>query len=307
MALRATFTLIDSRTFTIAPGCLPLDTRRFTLIDAPELEILPKLFPDLKSIGRAGMTPPSCTLLEPLCFLVRFRLLPTLLPFAGVMHAAIGSPGARIAAACSVFSPGSDSKREQEGLRSAHGDDSIHSAMAPQRSSATSFEGPSDRRRARRHAGVKLATTNLQFASRHIFAVCEKNRPSRNRSIGGPRVGLRHAAADLQRLHGLDRHLLAEGRAKVERGKRSFPPGRRGSGFHGPADIAVTVDFCREEAAREVAAKLPAAPSPALRRKGGADGRFYVRAIRPGCVWPRVGCRNRPIAAPGAALVPVRS
>src|SRR5262249_1889684 len=32
-----------------------------------------------------------------------------------------------------------------------------------------------------------------------------------------------------------------------------------------------------------------------------------VRAIRSGRVWPRAGCRNEPIAAPGAALVPIRS
>jgi hypothetical protein len=85
------YALIDSRTFTIAPpGCLPLDTRRFTLIDAPELEILPKLFPDLKSIWvGAGMAPAILHRCLSLCAsLVRFRLLPTLLPFAGVMHAA---------------------------------------------------------------------------------------------------------------------------------------------------------------------------------------------------------------------------
>jgi len=85
------YALIDSRTFTIAPpGCLPLDMRRFTLIDAPELEVLPKLFPDLKSIWvGAGMAPAIPHRFLSLCAsLVRLRLLSTLSPFAGIMHAA---------------------------------------------------------------------------------------------------------------------------------------------------------------------------------------------------------------------------
>ncbi len=85
------YALIDLRTFTIAPpGHLPLGPRRFTLIDAPELQIVPTLFPGLKSVWvGAGMAPAILHRGLSLCaFLVRIGVLATLLPFAGIMHAA---------------------------------------------------------------------------------------------------------------------------------------------------------------------------------------------------------------------------
>jgi hypothetical protein len=254
------YALIDSRTFTIAPpGCLPLDTRRFTLIDAPELEILPKLFPDLKSIWvGAGMTPAILHRCLSLCAsLVRFRLLPTLLPFAGVMHAARNrlswgeNRGGMFVAVSGWDANGNLVEREWHAI--ADGDDGpFIPAMAAAAVIGHVLEGRRPTAGARAGiADVKLADYELQFASRHIFTgVRERSpqpQPLYRRLLGSAYDTL---PPTLQRLHELDRHLLAEGRAKVERGKGvlarliaaavGFP--RAGS------DIAVTVDFCREEA-----------------------------------------------------------
>jgi len=253
------YALIDSRTFTIAPpGCLPLDTRRFTLIDAPELEILPKLFPDLKSIWVGAVAPAILHRCLSLCaFLVRFRLLPTLLPFAGVMHAARNrlswgeNRGGMFVAVSGRDANGNLVEREWHAV--ADGDDGpFIPAMAAAAVIGHVLEGRRPTAGARAGiADVELADYELQFASRHIFTgVRERSpqpQPLYRRLLGSAYDTL---PPTLRQLHELDRHLLAEGRAKVERGNGvlarliaaavGFP--RAGS------DIAVTVDFRREEA-----------------------------------------------------------
>jgi hypothetical protein len=99
---------------------------------------------------------------------------------------------------------------------------------------------------------VKLADYEMQFAHRRIFTgVRERSpqpQPLYRRLLGNAYDTL---PPTLQQLHGLDRHLVAEGRAKVEHGKRilarliaaavGFPPAG--------ADVPVTVDFRRDQSA----------------------------------------------------------
>ena len=51
--------MIDARRYTIAPpGRLPLDPIRFSLVDVPDLQALPELWPSLKSVWMgAGPVP----------------------------------------------------------------------------------------------------------------------------------------------------------------------------------------------------------------------------------------------------------
>lgn len=80
---------IDSRRFTIAPpGCVPLYNRRFTLVDAPDLKILPKLWPELRGVWLGAGSVPEVLHrgLTALAWLVRLRLLPSLTPLARLFH-----------------------------------------------------------------------------------------------------------------------------------------------------------------------------------------------------------------------------
>jgi hypothetical protein len=84
--------LIDSMRFTIAPpGYLPLARIRFSLVDAPDLRVLPALWPGVASVW-TGAGPVPAVLhrgLSLLAWLVRLRLVPSLLPLARLFHAAI--------------------------------------------------------------------------------------------------------------------------------------------------------------------------------------------------------------------------
>lgn len=84
--------LIEAMRYTIAPpGCLPLRNLRFSLVEVPELRILPRLWPQLQSVWiGAGPVPEILhRLLNGMAWLVRVRLLPSLLPFAGLFHQVI--------------------------------------------------------------------------------------------------------------------------------------------------------------------------------------------------------------------------
>jgi hypothetical protein len=81
--------LIDSRRCSIAPpGCLPLGSRRFSLVDAPDLRVLPELWPELESVWIGAAPAPALFhgAFSALAWLVRLRLVPSLAPFAGWFH-----------------------------------------------------------------------------------------------------------------------------------------------------------------------------------------------------------------------------
>ena len=80
--------LTESLRFSIAPpGRLPLGSRRFSLVDAPDLWVLPQLWP-LREVWTGAGTVPAIThrMLNALAWAVRLKLLPSLLPFARMMH-----------------------------------------------------------------------------------------------------------------------------------------------------------------------------------------------------------------------------
>jgi hypothetical protein len=81
--------LTESRRFTIAPpGVAPLGNRRFSLVDAPDLRVLPQLWPSLGDVWMgAGTVPEVMHRILNLCaWAVRLRLLPSLLPYGRAMH-----------------------------------------------------------------------------------------------------------------------------------------------------------------------------------------------------------------------------
>lgn len=81
--------LTESRRVTICPpGHLPLASRRFALVDVPDLELLPEAMPGLKSAWFGAGTAPQIYLglLMSLAWLTRLKLLPGLAPLAGLFH-----------------------------------------------------------------------------------------------------------------------------------------------------------------------------------------------------------------------------
>ncbi|MBY5816626.1 DUF4166 domain-containing protein [Rhizobium leguminosarum] len=83
--------LIDEMRVTVAaPGAAPLRSRKFLLVDAPDLALLPGHLADLKSsFTGVGTEPqPLQRLLSLASRLVHLRLLPSLLPFARLLQRA---------------------------------------------------------------------------------------------------------------------------------------------------------------------------------------------------------------------------
>jgi hypothetical protein len=255
--------LIDSRTFTIAPpGHRPLAPRRFSLVDAPDLQILPALHPDLESIWVGAGTAPGM-LQRVLTFgahLVRLGLLPTLLPLAGIMHAARrrlawGEDRGGMFVTVAGYAS-NDRPIEREWHAIAEGDEGpFIPAMAAAAVVRHVLDGRHPAAGARAGtADVELADYEAQFVGRRILAgVREQSgaeHPLYRRLLGAAYDTL---PPTLQRMHTLDRHLVAEGRARVERGEGilarliaavvGFPPPG--------VDVPVVVDF-RCDKGREV-------------------------------------------------------
>ncbi len=89
-AKRATgHAFVESLRYTIAPpGYLPLRSTRFSLVDVPDLQVLPRLWPQLDSVWTGAGPVPAILhrMLSGLAWLVRLRLLPSLSPFARLIH-----------------------------------------------------------------------------------------------------------------------------------------------------------------------------------------------------------------------------
>lgn len=83
------YALTDSFNYTIAPpGYLPLRSRCFSLMDVPDITLLPKLWPNLESMWMGAGPVPGIfhAAFRWLAWLVRLRLLPTLSPLASLFH-----------------------------------------------------------------------------------------------------------------------------------------------------------------------------------------------------------------------------
>jgi hypothetical protein len=87
--LDAGYGLTETMRYTISPpGYVPLHNALFSLVDVPDLRVLPDLWPELDSIWLGAGPVPEILhrMLIGLAWLVRKRILPTLLPFAPLFH-----------------------------------------------------------------------------------------------------------------------------------------------------------------------------------------------------------------------------
>ena len=86
---RTAYGLTETRRMTICPpGRLPLSSRRFALVDVPDLALMPAMLPGLRSAWFGAGTAPQfyLGLLVLLARLARYRLFPPLRLFTGLFH-----------------------------------------------------------------------------------------------------------------------------------------------------------------------------------------------------------------------------
>lgn len=83
------YALTETMRYTICPpGYLPLKSTLFSLVDVPDLKVLPELWSELDSIWLGAGPVPEVLhrMLIGLSWLVRIRILPSLLQFASLFH-----------------------------------------------------------------------------------------------------------------------------------------------------------------------------------------------------------------------------
>lgn len=83
------YPLTESMRYTIAPpGRLPLRNLRFSLVEVPDQRLLPQSWPGLQTIWIGAATVPEIfhRILNGLAWLVRWHVMPTLLPLAPALH-----------------------------------------------------------------------------------------------------------------------------------------------------------------------------------------------------------------------------
>ena len=221
--------LVETRRFTIAPpGRLPLRSTRFSLVDVPDLKVLPGLWPSLKSVWMGAGPVPEILhrALNGLAWLVRFKILPSLSPFATLMYHVVNVlTWGEHRGGMFVEVEGTDMNGER--LRRswhmiAEGDDGpFIPSMAAEAIIRHCLEGK------RPASGARPATNELDladydalFARRRIYAGVREPLPNTmplyRRILGEAWSAL---PAPLRAMHDLKGELVAEGRATVDRGK----------------------------------------------------------------------------------------
>jgi hypothetical protein len=258
------YALIETRRYTIAPpGCLPLHPIRFSLVDVPDLLVLPDLWPGLRSawIGAGPVPEIWHRALNALAWAVRLRLLPSLLPLAGLMSAITNRlsfgehRGGMFVAVEGVGATGERIERSWHLLAEGEAGPLIPSMAAE----AIVRRCLADKRP---QPGARAAATDLELADyeasferwristgRWQTGAASERAPLYRRMLGEAWDLL---PSPLQDMHEVDGVLISDGAAVVERGRglmsrllgrlMGFPPAGR--------DVPVTVTF-RAENGRE--------------------------------------------------------
>jgi uncharacterized protein DUF4166/saccharopine dehydrogenase-like protein len=253
------YALTGGRRFTISPpGRLPLESRRFSLVQVPDLDVLPALWPDLLSVWIGAGTVPAILhrALNGFAWMVRLRLLSSLTPFAGLFYRVLqwlswGEHRGGMFVAVEGTTPAGERLGRAWHLL-AEGDDGpfipAMAAAAFVRNCLADRPPPSGARSAA--ADLELVDYTPLFDRRAIhvgvreWTADGERQPLYRRLLGAAWATL---PAPLQVMHSLGDRIVAEGRATVERGNGllarliaalfGFPRAGR--------DVPVRVDFER--------------------------------------------------------------
>lgn len=223
------YALTETMRYTIAPpGRLPLRNIRFSLVDVPDLQVLPDLWPRLRSVWMGAGPVPEILhrALNALAWLVRLRLVPSLAALAPVFHRAINvvrwgeHRGGMFVEVGGTDRDGGETKRSWHLL--AEGDDGpLIPSMATEAIIRHCLEGR------RPKPGARPATVDLElsdyeslFARRAIYAGFRASSdpdrmPLYRRILGEAWASL---PAPLRAMHDFEGERIADGVAIVERG-----------------------------------------------------------------------------------------
>jgi hypothetical protein len=255
------YALTECRRYTIAPpGRLPLRNIRFSLVDAPDLQLLLALWPGLRAVwvGVGPVPEPLHRLLNALAWLVRLRLLPSLSAAGGLFHRVFNlltwgeHRGGMFVAVAGATPDGAPIERSWHLL--AEGDDGpFIPSLAAEAIIRRCLQGRPPPGGARPGvADLELVDYEPLFARHAIFGGLRettpagKDAPLYRRILGAAWTAL---PEPLQAMHDLKSRLTAEGVAEVERGRGllarliaklfGFPQAGR--------DVPVRVEFERRE------------------------------------------------------------
>jgi hypothetical protein len=225
------YALTETMRYTICPpGYLPLNNTLFSLVDVPDLKVLPELWRELDSIWiGAGPVPEVLhRMLIGLSWLVRFRVLPSLLPFASLFHFVInilrwGEHRGGMFVSIEGTNPGGERIERSWHLLAESGDGPFIPSMAVQALILQSLDGKKP------NAGARPATQELEVSD---YEAVFKNRtidtgqresitnsesiPLYKRILGEAWDAL---PAPLSAMHNVLVEHKAEGIARVEMGK----------------------------------------------------------------------------------------
>jgi hypothetical protein len=238
------------------PGGIPLAPIRFSLVDVPDLQVLPQLWPSLRSVWLGAGPVPAIwhRALYVFALAVRWRLLPSLSPLAGLMYRTMNRltfgahRGGMFVAVSGAAPDGTRIARSWHMV--AEGDDgplipSMAAAAIIRRCLASLAPAP----------GARPATTDLEladyealFAPRRITAGCWQEEPPQPSSPLYRRMldeAWNRLPLPIRVMHDVSAALTAEGVASIERGTgwlaillarlMGFPPAGR--------DVPLTVTF----------------------------------------------------------------
>lgn len=225
------YALTETMRYTIAPpGYLPLKNTLFSLVDVPDLRVLPELWPELDSIWMGAGPVPEILhrMLIGLAWLVRIRLLRSLLPFASLFHLVInivrwGEHRGGMFVSIEGLENGGKKIERSWHLLAEGNDGPFIPSMAVEAIIKRSLSGK------RPLAGARPATQDLEledyeslFRSRSIHTGQREWRENANSELLYQRLlgdAWESLPLPLIKLHGCKK---AEGFAKVEVGKNPF-------------------------------------------------------------------------------------
>jgi len=224
------YALTESKRYTIGPpGKLPLRNIRFSLVDVPDLQVIPESYPGLNSIWMGAGPVPEILLraLNGLAWLVRLRIIPSLSPFARIFYFVInilrwGEHRGGMFVVIEGTTPDGNKTKKSWHLLAEGNDGPFIPSMALEALVRRSIEGKTPVSGARPATKeLELADYDALFSRRTIFTGCreetENNEklPLYQRILGDAWSAL---PPPLQAMHDLKNSLSAEGTAVIERG-----------------------------------------------------------------------------------------
>jgi hypothetical protein len=224
--------LVDTRRYTIAPpGTVPLNPILFSLVDVPDLKVLPKLWPRLRDVWMGAGPVPEILhrALNLLGRIVNAGLLRSAAPLAPMMHRFINifrwgeNRGGMFVSVEGQSTGGRQIERSWHLV--AEGDDGpLIPSMACEALIRRYLEGTPPQSGARAATNdLELADYDRLFAHRTIVTgmreQVDEREPLYCRLLGNAWKTLPPA---LQEMHDLRGTLIAEGKASVERGEGLF-------------------------------------------------------------------------------------